>query len=145
MKLSHKLIMVSAAALMSVSPLVNTTQNVNAATASSKKTTAKKTSTKKATTRKSASTKKSTSKKAASSKKTTSKKTTSNTIKLIHNAYVYDKNGKRLKTYMGSAKYTTIAKGVTVNSNGTKTIDGVLYYSLGGGAYIKAANVDGKA
>ncbi|ANZ56058.1 SLAP domain-containing protein [Lactobacillus helveticus] len=145
MKLSHKLIMVSAAALMSVSPLVNTTQNVNAATASSKKTTAKKTSTKKATTQKSASTKKSTSKKTASSKKTTSKKTTSNTIKLIHNAYVYDKNGKRLKTYMGSAKYTTIAKGVTVNSNGTKTIDGVLYYSLGGGAYIKAANVDGKA
>ncbi len=100
---------------------------------------------KKTTTRKSASTKKSTSKKAASSKKTTSKKTTSNTIKLIHNAYVYDKNGKRLKTYMGSAKYTTIAKGVTVNSNGTKTIDGVLYYSLGGGAYIKAANVDDKA
>ena len=100
---------------------------------------------KKTTTKKSASTKKSTSKKAASSKKTTSKKTTSNTIKLIHNAYVYDKNGKRLKTYMGSAKYTTIAKGVTVNSNGTKTIDGVLYYSLGGGAYIKAANVDGKA
>ncbi|MCT0197779.1 cell division protein, partial [Lactobacillus helveticus] len=90
MKLSHKLIMVSAAALMSVSPLVNTTQNVNAATASSKKTTAKKTSTKKATT------KKSTSKKADSSKKTTSKKTTSNTIKLIHNAYVYDKNGKRI-------------------------------------------------
>ena len=45
---------------------------------------------------------------------------------------------------MGSAKYTTIAKGVTVNSNGTKTINGVLYYSLGGGAYIKAANVDGK-
>ncbi|WP_172993625.1 SLAP domain-containing protein, partial [Lactobacillus helveticus] len=40
--------------------------------------------------------------------------------------------------------YTTIAKGVTVNSNGTETIDGVLYYSLGGGAYIKAANVDGK-
>ncbi|MBW7986018.1 SLAP domain-containing protein [Lactobacillus helveticus] len=145
MKLSHKLIMVSAAALMSVSPLVNTTQNVNAATASSKKTTAKKTSTKKATTKKSASTKKSTSKKAASSKKTTSKKTTSNTIKLIHNAYVYDKNGKRLKKYEGKAKYTTIVKGVTVNSNGTKTIDGVLYYSLGGGAYIKAANVDGKA
>ncbi|CDI42080.1 MAG: Cell separation protein [Lactobacillus helveticus] len=113
------------------------------------KKTAKKSESKKdskrTTTKKSASTKKSTSKKAASSKKTTSKKTTSNTIKLIHNAYVYDKNGKRLKTYMGSAKYTTIAKGETVNSNGTKTIDGVLYYSLGGGAYIKAANVDGKA
>ena len=100
---------------------------------------------KKTTTKKSASTKKSTSKKAASSKKTTSKKTTSNTIKLIHNAYVYDKNGKRLKKYEGKAKYTTIAKGVTVNLNGTKTIDGVLYYSLGGGAYIKAANVDSKA
>ena len=154
MKLSHKLIMVSAAALMSVSPLLNTTQNVNAATASTKKTTTKKTSSKKTTTKKSASTKKTTStkkstskkttKKAASSKTTTSKKTTSNTIKLTHNAYVYDKNGKRLKTYMGSAKYTTIAKGVTVNSNGTNTINGVLYYSLGGGAYIKAANVDGK-
>ena len=154
MKLSHKLIMVSAAALMSVSPLLNTTQNVNAATASTKKTTTKKTSSKKTTTKRSASTKKTTStkkstskkttKKAASSKTTTSKKTTSNTIKLTHNAYVYDKNGKRLKTYMGSAKYTTIAKGVTVNSNGTKTINGVLYYSLGGGAYIKAANVDGK-
>ena len=159
MKLSHKLIMVSAAALMSVSPLLNTTQNVNAATASTKKTTTKKTTTKKTsskktTTKKSASTKKTTStkkstskkttKKAASSKTTTSKKTTSNTIKLTHNAYVYDKNGKRLKTYMGSAKYTTIAKGVTVNSNGIKTIKGVLYYSLGGGAYIKAANVDGK-
>ncbi len=146
--------MVSAAALMSVSPLLNTTQNVNAATASTKKTTTKKTSSKKTTTKRSASTKKTTStkkstskkttKKAASSKTTTSKKTTSNTIKLTHNAYVYDKNGKRLKTYMGSAKYTTIAKGVTVNSNGTKTINGVLYYSLGGGAYIKAANVDGK-
>ena len=146
--------MVSAAALMSVSPLLNTTQNVNAATASTKKTTTKKTSSKKTTTKKSASTKKTTStkkstskkttKKAASSKTTTSKKTTSNTIKLTHNAYVYDKNGKRLKTYMGSAKYTTIAKGVTVNSNGTKTIKGVLYYSLGGGAYIKAANVDDK-
>ena len=154
MKLSHKLIMVSAAALMSVSPLLNTTQNVNAATASTKKTTTMKTSSKKTTTKKSASTKKTTStkkstskkttKKAASSKTTSSKKTTSNTIKLTHNAYVYDKNGKRLKTYMGSAKYTTIAKGVTVNSNGTKTINGVLYYSLGGGAYIKAANVDGK-
>ncbi|MGO3619080.1 MAG: SLAP domain-containing protein [Lactobacillus helveticus] len=143
MKLSHKLIMVSAAALMSVSPLVNTTQNVNAATASSKKTTAKKTSTKKATTKKSASTnKKSTSKKAASSKKTTSKKTMSNTIKLIHNAYVYDKNGKRVKNYSGTSY---IGKGVTVKGLGTKTIDGVLYYSLGGGAYIKAANVDGKA
>ena len=151
MKLSHKLIMVSAAALMSVSPLLNTTQNVNAATASTKKTTTKKTSSKKTTTKKSASTKKTTStkkstskkttKKAASSKTTTSKKTTSNTIKLTHNAYVYDKNGKRVKNYLGTSY---IGKGVTVKGLGTKTIKGVLYYSLGGGAYIKAANVDGK-
>ena len=151
MKLSHKLIMVSAAALMSVSPLLNTTQNVNAATASTKKTTTKKTSSKKTTTKKSASTKKTTStkkstskkttKKAASSKTTTSKKTTSNTIKLTHNAYVYDNNGKRVKNYLGTSY---IGKGVTVKGLGTKTIKGVLYYSLGGGAYIKAANVDGK-
>ena len=45
---------------------------------------------------------------------------------------------------MGSAKYTTIAKGVTVTSTGTKTINGVKYYDLGGGAYIKAVNVDVK-
>lgn len=120
MKLSHKLIMVSAAALMGISPVLSSTPNVaNAATAkSSKKTTAKKT----------ASTKKS-----------------SNSITLTHNAYVYDENGKRLSKYMGSAKYTTIAKGVTVKSSGTKTINGKKYYSLGNGAYIKAANVDGSS
>ena len=146
MKLSHKLIMVSAAALMSVSPLVNTTQNVNAATASSKKTTSKKTSTKKATTKKtttkkSASTKKSTSKKAASSKKTTSKKTTSNTIKLIHNAYVYDENGKRIKKYEGKAKLT---KGTEIDVYGTMTIKGKKYYQLDeeGTAFVKAGNID---
>lgn len=114
MKLSHKLIMVSAAALMGISPILGSAQGVNAATStkSAKKTTSSKSSSK-----------------------------SSNSITLTHNAYVYDKNGKRLKTYMGSAKYTTIAKGVTVKSSGTKTINGVLYYSLGSGAYIKAANV----
>lgn len=141
MKLNHKLIMVSAAALMSVSPLVANTQNsVQAATAtkSSSKTTAKKTTT---------STKKTTDSK--SNSKSTSSKTTSkassNNITLARNAYVYDKNGKRLDKYMGSAKYTTIAKGVTVKSNGTTKINGVLYYSLGNNAYIKAANVVGGA
>ena len=163
MKLNHKLIMVSAAALMSVSPLVANTQNsVQAATTtkSSSKTTSKKTttSTKKTTT----STKKTTdsksnskstsSKKAATkttAKKSTSSKATSkassNDITLARNAYVYDKNGKRLDKYMGSAKYTTIARGVTVKSNGTTKINGVLYYSLGNNAYIKAANVVGGA
>ena len=156
MKLNHKLIMVSAAALMSVSPLVANTQNsVQAATTtkSSSKTTAKKTttSTKKATDSKSNS-KSTSSKKAATkttAKKSTSSKATSkassNDITLARNAYVYDKNGKRLDKYMGSAKYTTIAKGVTVKSNGTTKINGVLYYSLGNNAYIKATNVVGGA
>lgn len=113
MKLSHKLVMVSAAALMGVAPLLGTAENVNTVQ--------------------------------AAPKKTTSKKAASNKITLVRNAYVYDKNGKRLDKYMGSAKYTTIAKGVTVTSTGTKTINGVKYYDLGGGAYIKAVNVDGKA
>lgn len=148
--------MVSAAALMSVSPLVANTQNsVQAATTtkSSSKTTAKKTttSTKKTTDSKSNS-KSTSSKKAATkttAKKSTSSKATSkassNDITLARNAYVYDKNGKRLDKYMGSAKYTTIARGVTVKSNGTTKINGVLYYSLGNNAYIKAANVVGGA
>lgn len=105
--------MVSAAALMSVAPLLGTAENVNTVQ--------------------------------AAPKKTTSKKAASNKITLVRNAYVYDKNGKRLDKYMGSAKYTTIAKGVTITSTGTKTINGVKYYDLGGGAYIKAVNVDGKA
>lgn len=105
--------MVSAAALMSVAPLLGTAENVNTVQ--------------------------------AAPKKTTSKKAASNKITLVRNAYVYDKNGKRLDKYMGSAKYTTIAKGVTVTSTSTKTINGVKYYDLGGGAYIKAVNVDGKA
>lgn len=104
--------MVSAAALMSVAPLLGTAENVNTVQ--------------------------------AAPKKTTSKKAANNKITLVRNAYVYDKNGKRLDKYMGSAKYTTIAKGVTVTSTGTKTINGVKYYDLGGGAYIKAVNVDGK-
>ena len=167
MKLNHKLIMVSAAALMSVSPLVaNLSNSVQAATTtkSSSKTTAKKTAStnKKSTSKTTTSTKKTTdsksnskstsSKKAATkttAKKSTSSKTTSkassNDITLARNAYVYDKNGKRLDKYMGSAKYTTIAKGITVKSNGTTKINGVLYYSLGNNAYIKAANVVGGA
>ena len=167
MKLNHKLIMVSAAALMSVSPLVaNPSNSVQAATTtkSSSKTTAKKiaSTNKKSTSKTTTSTKKTTdsksnskstsSKKAATkttAKKSTSSKTTSkassNDITLARNAYVYDKNGKRLDKYMGSAKYTTIAKGITVKSNGTTKIKGVLYYSLGNNAYIKAANVVGGA
>ena len=145
--------MVSAAALMSVSPLVANTQNsVQAATTtkSSSKSTAKKTttSTKKATDSKSNS-KSTSSKKAATkttAKKSTSSKATSkassNDITLARNAYVYDKNGKRITNYLDT-KY--IGKGVTVKSMGTTKINGVLYYSLGNNAYIKAANVVGGA
>ena len=149
MKLNHKLIMVSAAALMSVSPLVANTQNsVQAATTtkSSSKTTSKKTttSTKKTTDSKSNS-KSTSSKKAATkttAKKSTSSKASSNDITLARNAYVYDKNGKRITNYLDT-KY--IGKGVTVKSMGTTKINGVLYYSLGNNAYIKATNVVGGA
>lgn len=153
MKLNHKLIMVSAAALMSVSPLVANTQNsVQAATTtkSSSKTTSKKTttSTKKTTDSKSNS-KSTSSKKAATkttAKKSTSSKATSkassNDITLARNAYVYDKNGKRITNYLDT-KY--IGKGVTIKSMGTTKINGVLYYSLGNNAYIKATNVVGGA
>ena len=164
MKLNHKLIMVSAAALMSVSPLVaNPLNSVQAATTtkSSSKTTAKKiaSTNKKSTSKTTTSTKKTTdsksnskspsSKKAATkttAKKSTSSKTTSkassNDITLARNAYVYDKNGKRITNYLDT-KY--IGKGVTVKSMGTTKIKGVLYYSLGNNAYIKAANVVGGA
>ena len=164
MKLNHKLIMVSAAALMSVSPLVaNPSNSVQAATTtkSSSKTTAKKiaSTNKKSTSKTTTSTKKTTdsksnskstsSKKAATkttAKKSTSSKTTSkassNDITLARNAYVYDKNGKRITNYLDT-KY--IGKGVTVKSMGTTKIKGVLYYSLGNNAYIKAANVVGGA
>ena len=117
MKLNHKLIMVSAAALMSVSPLVANTQNsVQAATTtkSSSKTTAKK---------------------------TTSKKAAVKPVKITmkNRAYVYDNNGKRVNNYLNT-KY--IGKGVTVKGLGTKTINGVKYYALQPTRYyVKASDV----
>ena len=101
--------MVSAAALIGVSPVLSASQAVVVQAAN--KTTAKKKTTKK------------------------------NTIKLSHNAYVYDKNGKRLKTYMGSAKNTKIAKGITLSFSSKVTINKKDYYSIGNNAFIKAANV----
>ncbi|WEV36699.1 SLAP domain-containing protein [Lactobacillus sp. ESL0677] len=82
--------------------------------------------------------------KKSSTNKSASKK---GTIQFSHNAYVYDKNGKRLKKYMGEAKYTKIAKGISVNYSGKKRINGKLYYAIGNGAFVKAGNVgyvDGK-
>lgn len=130
--------MVSAAALLEVSPvLAGQVSSVQAAD----KTTAKAAVNKKD---KKATTVKTAAKKTTPAKATSSKK---GTIKLSRNAYVFDKDGKRLKEYMGSSKYTTIAKGITLNYNGKKTINGKNYYSIGNGAFIKAANVgyvDGK-
>lgn len=85
--------------------------------------------------------KKSSSKK-ASTKKTSSKKTpVSKAVKITtkNKAYVYDKNGKRVKNYLGLKQ---IGKNVTAKGLGTKTIKGVKYYALQPNHYyIKASDV----
>lgn len=79
-------------------------------------------------------------------KSTSSKKSTKKTIKVTNivakrKAQVYDKNGKKAKTYMGSKKWTIIGKGVQVKGLGTKTIDGVKYYTLQPNHYyVKASD-----
>ena len=86
---------------------------------------------------------KSTSKKSDSKSE---KKSTKKTIKVTNivakrKAQVYDKNGKKAKTYMGSKKWTIIGKGVQVKGLGTKTIDGVKYYALQPNHYyVKASD-----
>lgn len=107
---------------------------------STKKTTKKaaKKSTKKTTTKKT--TKKTVAKK--TTKKATAKK--SNKIKVVkismkRKAYVYDKNGKRVKNYLGTSY---IGKGVTVKGLGTQTIKGTKYYALEPNHYyVKASDV----
>lgn len=116
MKISHKIVMVSAAALMAVSPVLGASQatTVQAVT---------------------------TSKKA---------KTNSGTVTIVlgHNAYIYLESGKRNTNYKYQNKlWPVIGKGASLKSAGLKTINGVDYYDIGGGNYIKAANVatvDGK-
>lgn len=113
-----------------------------ASTKSTKKTT--KTDSKKSTKSEKKSTK-SDSKK-SDEKSTSSKKSTKKTIKVTNivakrKAQVYDKNGKKAKTYMGSKKWTIIGKGVQVKGLGTKTIDGVKYYALQPNHYyVKASD-----
>ena len=76
--------------------------------------------------------------------KTTKKSTSEKAIKVVkitmkNKAYVYDKNGKRVKNYLNT-KY--IGKGVTVKGLGTKTIKGVKYYALQPNHYyVKASDV----
>lgn len=76
-------------------------------------------------------------------KKTTKKRAAKAvTIKTVRRTPVVDKNGKKVKTYMGSKKYTVIGKNVTVKGLGTKTIKGVKYYALTPNRYyIKASDV----
>lgn len=98
----------------------------------------KKTSSKKSTATSSKSSK-STSTKKTTTKKTASKKTAVVKITMKKKAYVYDKNGKRVKNYMGTSY---IGKGVTVKGLGTKTIKGVKYYALKPNYYyVKASDV----
>ncbi|MBD5429869.1 SLAP domain-containing protein [Lactobacillus sp.] len=78
----------------------------------------------------------------SSSKTTTTKKSsTTKTVKITmkRKAYVYDKNGKRVKDYYGTSY---IGKGITVNGYGTKTIKGTKYYALEPNKYyVKASDV----
>lgn len=110
---------------------------------STKKTTNKKQSSKK--TSKKVSTKKTEKKTTVkkTSKKTSSKKSTKSVsvkIKAIRKTPVVGKDGKKVKTYMGSKKWTQIGKNVVVNGHGTKTIKGVKYYALDPSHFVKASD-----
>lgn len=125
MKLSHKVILVSAAALMAVSPLVEAGQNPVVVQAKRHKKAKKHV------------------KKSRASKKAS--KSLKGKIVLGHNSYIYFASGKRNKKY--KSPHAKIVKGVVLNYSGTKTINGQLYFCIGGNNYIKAANVktkDGK-
>lgn len=73
-------------------------------------------------------------------KKTSSKKTpVAKAVKITTKNKAYDKNGKRVKNYLGTSY---IGKKITVKGLGTKTINGVKYYALQPNHYyIKASDV----
>ena len=62
------------------------------------------------------------------------KKNTGKARVLKHNAYVYDKNGKR-------KKHKALKKNHSVTVHGKKTIHGKKYYKIGKNKYIKATNL----
>ncbi len=83
-----------------------------------------------------------------------------NTLMMASNAYIYNKNGKRIKNFRGQKKllknhivertvsdkegkgkfyYTVNDTNYTVPS---RTIKGKVYFNLGGGGYVKAVNVN---
>lgn len=111
------------------------TMTTKSSSKSKKKTTTKKTSTKKSSSKKTA---KKTTKK-STTKKSSQKSTKVTKITMKRKAYVYDKNGKRVKNYYGTSY---IGKGVTVKGFGTKTIKGTKYYALEPNKYyVKASDV----
>lgn len=76
-----------------------------------------------------------------SSTSTTKKSSTTKVVKITmkRKAYVYDKNGKRVKNYYGTSY---IGKGITVKGYGTKTINGTKYYALEPNKYyVKVSDV----
>lgn len=150
MRFSHKVIMVSAAALMSISPVLANPQVANAATKTTvkktvtKKSTEKDTTSKKTTTAKAAktTTKSSTATKKAKTSKSNANNSDTDVIEIGRNSYVYYANGKRNKTYkVGKKVWPVIGKGAKINAYGTKTINGQLYYFIGNNSYIKASNI----
>lgn len=139
MKLSHKIMTVSAAALFLAAPAVSLSSNNDQVIAASKKAKkAKKTKTVKKTKK---------TKKSKAVKKTKAVKKSKKTIlTLARNSYVYTKSGKRTKYQ----KAKTLRKGKRYAALSAKTITlkHVKYYRLATNAYIKAANVakvNGKA
>ncbi|MGN1272193.1 MAG: SLAP domain-containing protein [Lactobacillus sp.] len=60
---------------------------------------------------------------------------------LMHNAYVYDKNGKKLAGKVFKINDEEGSK--LINTYGTKTIKGKSYYRVGENEYIAAGNIDG--
>jgi hypothetical protein len=102
------------------------------------KKTAKKTVKKAKTSKKTAKkTNKKTVKKAKKSNKKQAYKVT--LIKTIRRTHVVDKNGKNVKTYMGSKRYAVIGKNVNLKGLGKKTINGKQYYALTPNKYYIAA------
>lgn len=82
-----------------------------------------------------------TTKSSKTSESTSKKSVTIKPVKITmkNRAYVYDKNGKRVKDYLGTSY---VGKGVTVKGLGTKTINGVKYYALQPNHYyVKASDV----
>lgn len=135
MKISHKIIMASAAALLSLAPVLSETNSVLAAKTTDSKQTVKKT-TKKTNNKKAIkkTTKKTVSKKAT--KKTTKKaaKKTTKTIRLTTSAYIYDSKGKINK------KAGKLKKNSVIVYIGIKKIKGTSYFNLGKNQYVKVAS-----